>query len=434
MACLARTWNGVKLPEQPSFVSVECGQKPPDPEFAPGDAYDDTISQRERCAGHGVPIAVVGDLDDPSRLAGIGIERDQKGIARGHENALPKHRNPAVRHAAAQGQPVGNRASIGPDHFARLCVERDYAVARTVESYRDAFELLFGFIEQSTGKPAAALQLADLDAPVVLDFLDHLETSRGNSVRTRNARLAAIHSFMRYAAVRDPASLPVTGRVLAIPAKRFDRPVLGYLSREQIAAILATPDRRTWSGQRDAVMLATTYNTGARVSEITALQRRNVLLDRQSAVHLHGKGRKERVIPLWRNTATGLRAWLDKINDAPDAPVFPSRSGAPMSRSGVRDRLDRAVAVAEQECPSLRGQHISPHTLRHSTAMHLLQSGTDLATIALWLGHSSPAVTHQYLEADLAAKEAVLQHLDDPSPAPTRFQPGDRLLAFLQDL
>ena len=269
---------------------------------------------------------------------------------------------------------------------------------------------------------------------MVLDFLDYLETTRGNSTRTRNTRLAAIHSFMRYAAVRDPASLPITSRVLAIPTKRFDRPVLGYLSREQIAAILAAPDRSTWSGHRDTVMLATTYNTGARVSEITALRVRDVLLDRQTAVHLHGKGRKERVIPLWKNTATELRAWLGKINDAPNEPVFPNRAGAPKSRSGVRDRLERAVAIAEHECPSLRGQHISPHTLRHSTAMHLLQAGTDLATIAMWLGHSSPAVTHQYLEADLAAKEAVLQHLDDPSPAPTRFKPGDQLLAFLQEL
>jgi len=325
-------------------------------------------------------------------------------------------------------------AQLVQDFFLRRLIAQRGASARTVESYRDAFELLFGFIEQRTGKPAAALQLVDLDAPVVLDFLDHLENRRGNSVRTRNARLAAIHSFMRYAAVRDPASLPITTRVLAIPTKRFDRPVLGYLSREQIAAILAAPDRRTWSGHRDAVLLATTYNTGARVSEITALRVRDVLLDRQTAVHLHGKGRKERVIPLWKNTATELHAWLGKINDAPQSPVFPNRSGAPMSRSGVRDRLDRAVAVAERDCPSLRGQHVSPHTLRHSTAMHLLQSGTDLATIALWLGHSSPAVTHQYLEADLAAKEAVLQHLDDPSPAPTRFQPGDQLLAFLQDL
>jgi integrase/recombinase XerD len=175
------------------------------------------------------------------------------------------------------------------DFFLRRLVAQRGASARTVESYRDAFELLFGFIEQRAGKPPSALQLADLDAPLVLDFLDHLETGRGNTTRTRNARLAAIHSFMRYAAVRDPASLPVTGRVLAIPAKRFDRPMLGYLTRDQVAAILAAPDRGTWSGHRDAVLLATAYNTGARVSEITALRVRDVLLDRNTAVHLHGK-------------------------------------------------------------------------------------------------------------------------------------------------
>jgi site-specific recombinase XerD len=320
------------------------------------------------------------------------------------------------------------------DFFLRRLIAQRGASARTVESYRDAFELLFAFAERHIGKPPSALHLADLDAPLVLDFLDYLEAGRGNSIRTRNARLAAIHSFMRYAAVRDPASLPITGRVLAIPAKRFDRPVLGYLSREQVAAILAAPDRRTWSGHRDQVLLATAYNTGARVSEITALRVRDVLLDRQTAVHLHGKGRKQRAIPLWKNTATELRGWLNKISPAPDAPVFPNKSGAPMSRSGVRDRLNRAVAAAEQHCPSLHGQHVTPHTLRHSTAMHLLQSGTDLAVIALWLGNSSPAVTHQYLEADLAAKEAVLQRLTDPSTTPTRFHPGDQLLAFLQNL
>jgi site-specific recombinase XerD len=325
-------------------------------------------------------------------------------------------------------------AQLVQDFFLRRLVQQRGASARTIESYRDAFELLFGFVEQRTGKPPAAFVLADLDAPLVLDFLDHLETVRGNSARTRNARLAAIHSFMRYAAVRDPASLPVTARVLAIPAKRFDRPVLGYLTSEQVAAILAAPDRCTWSGQRDAVLFATAYNTGARVSELTGLQVRDVLLDRQSAVHLHGKGRKQRAIPLWTNTATELHAWLNRIDPAPEAPVFPNRAGAPLTRSGVRDRLNRAVAAAEQHCPSLHGQHVTPHMLRHSTAMHLLQSGTDLAVIALWLGHSSPAVTHQYLEADLAAKEAVLQRLADPSPAPVRFHPDDRLLAFLHDL
>jgi integrase/recombinase XerD len=187
-------------------------------------------------------------------------------------------------------------AQLVQDFFLLRLVAQRGASARTVESYRDAFELLFGFIEARTGRPAAGLDLVDLDAPVVLDFLDHLENARGNCVRTRNTRLAAIHSFMRYAALRDPASLPITTRVLAIPTKRFDRPVLGYLSREQIAAILAAPDRHTWSGHRDAVMLAVTYNTGARVSEITALRVCDVLVDRQTAVHLHGKGRKQRVV------------------------------------------------------------------------------------------------------------------------------------------
>ena len=352
-----------------------------------------------------------------------------------------EHRRPAVR-TLRRPRP-GRRAMRAPqigfaqlvqDFFLRRLVAQRGASARTVEAYRDAFELLLGFAEQRTGKPPSALALADLDAPLVLDFLDHLETERGNSVRTRNARLAAIHSFMRYAALRDPTGLPITARVLAIPAKRFDRPVLGYLSREQIAAILAAPDRTTWSGRRDAVLLATAYNTGARVSELTHLQVRDVLLDRQCAVHLHGKGRKQRAIPLWKNTADELRGWLGQINSAPEAPVFPNRAGAPLTRSGVRDRLDRAVAIAAQRCPSLHGQRVTPHTLRHSTAMHLLQSGTDLAVIALWLGHESPATTHQYLEADLAAKEAVLRRLDDPHQSSPRFHPGDRLLAFLQGL
>ena len=273
-------------------------------------------------------------------------------------------------------------AQLVQDFFLRRLIAQRGASARTVESYRDAFELLFGFIEQSTGKPAAALQLADLDAPVVLDFLDHLEARRGNSVRTRNARLAAIHSFMRYAAVRDPASLPVAGRVLAIPAKRFDRPVLGYLSREQIAAILAAPDRRTWSGQRDAVMLATTYNTGARVSEITALQRRNVLLDRQAAVHLHGKGRKERVIPFGRTPPPACElGWQDQRrprragvpqpvrgSDVPLRSAGPARSGRRGRRTGVPiaarpAHLTAHAAPLHRHAPTAVGHRPGDHRL-----------------------------------------------------------------------
>ncbi len=296
-----------------------------------------------------------------------------------------------------------------------------------VESYRDAFELLFGYIETRYAKPPSALSTADLDAPVILDFLEHLETVRGNSARTRNARLAAIHSFMRYVAVRDPASLPITTRVLAIPAKRFDRPVLGYLTKEQIAAILAAPDQATWSGRRDAVLLAVAYNTGARVSELTVLQVRDVLLESRSALQLHGKGRKQRVIPLWASTTKQLRTWLAQIPHSPESPVFPNRNGNAMTRSGVRERLDRAVTTAQRSCPSLRGQRVSPHTIRHSTAVHLLESGTDLAVIALWLGHSSPAVTHStdaYLHADMAIKQAALDRTRPPDVEPGIYRPS----------
>ena len=320
------------------------------------------------------------------------------------------------------------------DFFLRRLIEQRAVSARTVESYRDAFELLLGFAEQQTGKHASALELKDLDAPLVLDFLEHLEQERGNSARTRNARLAAIRSFMAYASVRDPASLPITQRVLAIPSKRFDRPVLGYLTREEIAALLAAPDRSTWGGRRDATMFATMYNTGARVSEITALRVSDVLVDRQLAVHLHGKGRRERAIPLWKTTASQLRDWLKEVPNDPDTPVFPNRAGKQLARSGVRDRLDRALAKASEGCPSLQQRRVSPHTLRHACAMHLLQSGVDLAVIALWLGHADPATTHQYLEADLATKEAALKRLAAPQQPAARYQPPDQLLAFLSGL
>jgi integrase/recombinase XerD len=258
------------------------------------------------------------------------------------------------------------------DFFLRRLIEQRGVSARTVESYRDAFELLLTFAGRHTGKVPSALSLADLDAPLVLDFLDYLESERRNSARTRNARLAAIRSFMAYASVRDPASLPIAQRVLAIPAKRYDQPVLGYLTQDEVAAILAAPDRGTWSGQRDAVLLATMYNTGARVSEITGLRIRDVLLDREAAVHLHGKGRKERAIPLWKSTAAELRRWLRRISEDPAAPVFPNRTGRPLGRSGVRDRLERAASAAAQRCPSLNGRRVSPHTLRHYVDGHVM--------------------------------------------------------------
>lgn len=320
------------------------------------------------------------------------------------------------------------------DFFLKRLIQQRQVSDRTVESYRDAFELLLCFAEERIGKQPSKLALADLGAPLVLDFLDHLELDRHNSARTRNARLAAIRSFMTYATVRDPASLPIAQGVLAIPSKRFDRPVLGYLTRDEMTAILAAPDRSTWNGRRDAALLATMYNTGARVSEITSLRVRDVLLEREGAVHLHGKGRKERAIPLWKTTAGELQRWLRELNADPTGAVFPNRAGEPLTRSGVRERLDRAVVAASPHCPTLQRRSISPHTIRHSTAMHLLQSGVDLAVIALWLGHTDPATTHQYLEADLATKEAALGRLAAPSQPTSRYRPGDKLLSFLEGL
>lgn len=320
------------------------------------------------------------------------------------------------------------------DFFHRRMVAERGASAHTIASYRDTFQLLLRYLERCNGRTPSALILQDLDAPVILGFLDHLETARRCSPRTRNLRLTAIRSFMRYASVRDPASLPVAQRVLAISSKRFDRPVLGFLSREEVQALLDAPDRSTWSGRRDATLFAVLYNTGARVSEVIRLRVADVLLDRAHAVHLHGKGRKERVIPLWKSTVAQLQAWFEYIDREPEAPVFPNRAGKLMSRSGVEQRLQAAITKASIQCPSLCNRAISPHTVRHATAMHLLQSGVDITVIAMWLGHEDIATTHQYIEADLDMKEAALRRLDAPSAKPPRFKAGDRLPAFLEAL
>lgn len=319
------------------------------------------------------------------------------------------------------------------EFFERLVSERGVS-AHTIASYRDTFKLLLGYTQQRTGRTPSALTLEDLDAPLVLAFLDHLESVRGNSPRTRNLRLTAIRSFMRHASLRAPTALPVAQRVLAISPKRFDKPALGFLSREEVTALLDAPDRNNWSGQRDAVLLAVLYNTGARVSELAGLRIADLLLDRQVAVHLRGKGRKERVVPLWKSIAKQLRAWLPRIDQSPHAPVFPNRAGKPITRSGIEHRLSVTVTKASARCPSLAARRISPHTMRHTTAMHLLQSGVDIAVIALWLGHEDTATTHMYLEADLAMKEAALKRLDEPALKPVTYKAPDRLLAFLEGL
>jgi site-specific recombinase XerD len=268
----------------------------------------------------------------------------------------------------------------------------------------------------------------------VLAFLDYLERERRNAVRSRNARLAALRSFFQYAASRDPAHLPVIQRVLAIPPKRHDRPLLGFLTREEVVAVQAAAHRRTWSGRRDHVMFATLYNSGARVSEIVALRRTDFADGRPATLRLRGKGRKERAVPLWTSTAQHIRAWSAENPAPPEAPLFPNRGLTPMTRSGIAFRLRLAVTEAAAGCPSLRGRRISPHTFRHTTAMHLLQAGIDITVIALWLGHESPTTTHGYVEADLEMKRRALDKLPEIRHRPARMDRRDDVLAFLDGL
>jgi site-specific recombinase XerD len=318
--------------------------------------------------------------------------------------------------------------------FSKRLIAQRQASPRTVASYRDTFRLFLRYAQDRKKKPASTLTLADLDAPLILGFLDHLERERHNTARTRNARLSALRSFLHYTALYDPATLPVIQRSLAIPTKRFDRPLVGFLSREEMEAILAAPERSTWSGHRDHVLFATMYNTGARVSEIVTLKVGDAILDQTASVRLHGKGRKERAVPLWKSTAKRLKEWLPRLEGRTDTLLFPNAYGQPLTRSGVENRLRAAVAAAAIRCPSLRKRQISPHVLRHTTAMHLLQSGVDLSVIALWLGHENQQTTHLYIEADLAMKERALKKLQSPPSKTFRFRPTDRLLTFLDTL
>jgi integrase/recombinase XerD len=325
-------------------------------------------------------------------------------------------------------------ASLVQGFFCVRLVQQQNVSDRTVASYRDTFRLLLGYFAQVHRKPPTALAMTDLDAPAITSFLNYLEKKRQNTARTRNARFAAIRSFMKYAASRDPASLPITQRVLAIPLKRFSRPMLGSLSRDEMAAVLEAPDGSTWSGRRDRVLFALMYNTGARVSEVIAVRRADLSSDASRSVRLTGKGRKGRTVPLWKSTAQHLREWTASIDADEQSYLFPNRSGGQLSRSGVEKRLNAAVEVASCRCPSLRGKKVSPHTLRHTTAMHLLQSGVDITVIALWLGHESTGTTHQYVEANLAMKDQALAKLEEIPTKKVRFNAKDDLLRFLDGL
>ena len=315
----------------------------------------------------------------------------------------------------------------------RLITQRDSS-PQTIASYRDTFRLLLAFASKQTGKQPCRLDIDDLDAPLIGAFLNHLERDRGNSPRTRNNRLAAIHSFCRYAAFKHPEHLATIGRVIAIPTKRYEKNNVSYLQRDEIKALLTAPDRSTWLGRRDHALLLTAVLTGVRVTELVTLCTGDVSLGTGPHIKVTGKGRKRRAITLTPEAVAVLRQWLKERQGQHDEPLFPTRQGQPLTRSGARQLVTKHLTTAAANCASLRNKRVSPHTLRHTNAMLLRAGDIDIATIALWLGHESIKTTYIYQQADPALKQKAIDRLAPVGSKPGRYRPSDALLAFLDSL
>ena len=315
----------------------------------------------------------------------------------------------------------------------RLIAQRS-ASQHTIRAYRDALKLLLDYAEQRLGHQPCQLDIADLDAVLIAAFLDHLEHERANSIRTRNLRLAAIHSLFRYAQHRHPEHADDIQRVLAIPAKRADRAIVTFLDDAEIQALLDAPDRTTWTGRRDHALLVTAIQTGLRASELTGLRCGDVQLTTGPHVRCAGKGRKNRITPLTPTTTAVLEVWLTERAGDPDDPAFPTARGQRLSRDGLDHRLAKYIDIATKRRPTLREKRVAPHTLRHTAAMRLLHAGVDTTVIALWLGHERVDTTQIYLHADLALKERAIARTTPPDTRPGRYKPPDTLLAFLDAL
>ena len=328
----------------------------------------------------------------------------------------------------------GTLAPVLQSFFTDRLYRQLNASRHTIRAYRDTFRLLLGYAHQHTGKQPCQLDLTDLDAALISAFLQHLEHERHNTTRTRNMRLAAIRSLFRYASYRQPADAAVIQRVLTIPDKRATRAVVSFLSPVEVEALLAAPDRTTWLGRRDHALLAVAVRTGLRVSELTGLRCRDIILGTGAHVRCVGKGRKERCTPLTTDTVNVLRVWLAETANVGDQPVFPTRQGRPLNPDSIGDLVDRHVDTARHDCPAWTSTNVTPHTLRHTTAMTLLAAGVDTTVIALWLGHEHAQTTQTYLHGDLTIKQTALDRTTPAHVPPGRYQPPDTLLAFLQAL
>ena len=318
--------------------------------------------------------------------------------------------------------------------FTQRMLDQRRASGHTIAGYRDTFRLLLRFAAEQLSKMPSNLLLEDLNASFIGQFLDHLERDRGNTARTRNARLAAIHSFFRYVALEEPAHALLCQSVLAIPNKRHERRLITFLQHEEIDALIAATDPTIWIGRRDRTFLIVAVQTGLRVSELIGLRCQDVVLGTGAHVQCIGKGRKQRGTPLREEAAAVLSSWLQERNGLPQDPVFPSMRGGSLSRDAIERLVAKYAKIAQKNCPSLSRKKVTPHVLRHTAAMELLQHGVDRSVIALWLGHESVETTQMYLHADLRLKEQALSRTTALGVKPVRYRPDDQLLAFLEDL
>lgn len=318
--------------------------------------------------------------------------------------------------------------------FTRRLIDQRRVSPNTVAAYRDAFRLLLQYAHKETGQVPQNLDLEDLDAVLIGGYLSWLESSRGSSIQTRNARLAAIRALFRYASFEYPEHAELIQRVLAIPTKSSDKAIVNFLTETETNVLLSTPDATTWRGRRDRALLLVAVTTGLRVSELADLTAADVHLGVGAYLSCQGKGRKERITPLNKEVRAQLKAWMNEQRPLPNAPLFPGSKGRKLTRDGIAKIIARHTATASASCPSLALRSASPHTLRHTCAMRLLQSGVDIATIALWLGHENIRTTQIYLHADLALKQRALDRTAPLHSQPGRYQPPDDLLAFLEGL
>jgi integrase/recombinase XerD len=319
-------------------------------------------------------------------------------------------------------------------YFTDRLIGQRSASPNTIAAYQLTLRLLLVFTSTTLAKPPSDLDIAELDAPLIAAFLDHLEQDRANSVSTRNNRLATIHSLFAYLALHHPEHAASIRRVLAIPPKRTEQNLLTHLTDTEVDGLLATIDQSTWIGRRDHAMFALTIQTGLRISELAGLTRQDITLGVGANVHTVGKGRKERRTPLISTTAGILKAWLERTPGNPADPLFPTRTGRPLSRDAIEHRLAHHVEAAARTCPSLKAKRVTTHTLRHTAAMRLLFAGNDITVIALWLGHEQIATTHRYLHADMNHKRQAIDRTKPVGVKPGTYQPGDTLLAFLEAL